>query len=1015
MNRNHTEMEERRPETGKQSAPSAASFIPHPSSLILHPSSFIPHPSAQRASALITTLLVLVVLSTIVVAFMQSMSVERSVAKSGKNKLQAELAVQAGVDDAARRIANILANNPYHAVGYTNIGNQTITMIVGASSCTNTTLTSTNYLLSLSNMAVAPSALTATNSVALNFSNLGPAGWIGSPVGSSGAISNRECRSPWIYLLKNPILPHQPDSSLPNYNPYVARYAYWIEDESSKIDLMVAGNANGPGGGYLKPTNMVRAQDSDLGAAPIATNGQPLPTNAASLNSTLITFRNQLANLPPIQSFLPYVTGLSTNSAETSRFYTTLGSYASDLAGSGQKRINLNAIVTEGLAANTITSDLDDLIYSITGTHPYPGLNNSTDNGLFHDLPNTNAPFPDFGSRFYTGATAAHKAIYLKKIAANIRDYIDSDSQPTFVDSTGNVVSGTRPTGSWSTGAWPQAIGKEAIPYYSEHAWTGLEVAWSGSGNGATDTRTATLEIDHYIEFVNPSTKDYVAPPGTFIKLSNLPTWSAGIHPDIEIDDFELDVSGVTFSAGKATVITTNPGPTDPPGLVLDSSRLVRVAPNPAINTRRFENRLTDETINKTKGFQRSNNPSRGSANSDFATDLVLANNDGILCGLPVAGFSAQNTGLWNFKGQNVLNVAADSRTRFVYASGLRGNDADSRSGDVQSLSEQLEFQKFNTTVPSELDENTRFYGTSQGGSVSKYTTITKGTNTYVNPTKTTTGAWPDFTTSFDETASTAYAVIADQAMQSSGELGRIYDPGNRKPASAIHSIKAARGGGRTFKIGQPDDVIGTAARFSTAWQNAAWRLTDVFGAGTNRSQAELDAVGRGKINVNSVMRDGGVALRSLLRSFVFLPSPDSDPGTASKLFNTNEINNLILSISNYIVANGPIMERGELSQVPFFSGASTNTNTLAAQPVKATADRGREEIYRRMAELVTTRSASYSVYCVGEALQESSSGVIKTLSRSHSGEVFRFDPVMAPGLRSRATNYQATKLYEIQ
>jgi Tfp pilus assembly protein PilX len=57
-----------------------------------------------RASALITTLLVLVVLSTIVVAFMQSMSVERSVARSNANRLKAEQAAEAGLGVA---IANL--------------------------------------------------------------------------------------------------------------------------------------------------------------------------------------------------------------------------------------------------------------------------------------------------------------------------------------------------------------------------------------------------------------------------------------------------------------------------------------------------------------------------------------------------------------------------------------------------------------------------------------------------------------------------------------------------------------------------------------------------------------------------------------------------------------------------------------------------------------------------------------------------------------------------------------------
>ena len=53
---------------------------------------------------------------------------------------------------------------------------------------------------------------------------------------------------------------------------------------------------------------------------------------------------------------------------------------------------------------------------------------------------------PNFGQRFYragsnknsldvsSAGSPSHRTIYLNKIAANIRDYIDSDSQPTIID-----------------------------------------------------------------------------------------------------------------------------------------------------------------------------------------------------------------------------------------------------------------------------------------------------------------------------------------------------------------------------------------------------------------------------------------------------------------------------------------------------------------------------------------------------------------------------------------------------
>jgi type II secretory pathway component PulK len=65
----------------------------------------------SAASSLITTLLVIVILSTIVVAFMQSMSIDRLTARSAKNILQAELAARAGLDSAIAQILAAIGTN----------------------------------------------------------------------------------------------------------------------------------------------------------------------------------------------------------------------------------------------------------------------------------------------------------------------------------------------------------------------------------------------------------------------------------------------------------------------------------------------------------------------------------------------------------------------------------------------------------------------------------------------------------------------------------------------------------------------------------------------------------------------------------------------------------------------------------------------------------------------------------------------------------------------------------------
>jgi len=957
----------------------------------------------SRASALITTLLVLVVLSTIVVAFMQSMSVERSVARSGTNAMQATLAAQSGIDVGLARLKRLMTDNPYHAIGYTNVGGQILTILAGSTNYTNTTSPLTHYLISVTNSTIAPSGLNSTNSIALNLRASVGGGWIGSPL-TNGAMTNRECRAPWVYILSNPSLPHQPDATLPNHNPHISRYAYWIEDEASKLDFRVGGNS-ADGGGFQRTTNSSTPSDLDIGALPLISGG-PIPTNNSAVNTQVITFRDSLASLPIDGKAISRAPGTSSDASDNSRFYSTMASFSSDLAGTGQRRVNLNAIVTDGFVANKVSSDIDDIGFVITGTHIFPGLNNTSDNGFFHDLPATSGPMPNFGSRFYSGATVAHQAVYLKKIASNIRDYIDSDSQPTFIDNAGVVQSGTRPSDAWATGSWPQAIGKEAIPYLQEHAWAGREVAWSVSGSGVNAIATATIEIDHYIELFNPNTKDYIAPSGTFIKLSNLPTWNANVFPDLNPADFELDISGVSFPAGKVTVVTTNPGPTDPTGLILDPSRLVRLTPNPA-TARRFENVRSNEQISGVPGFQLDTTGRDGSIVSDFSSRLTIGSGNGILDAHPALGFSATSSTRWNFKGEQVGN-----RQRFVYSTSIRGNDASSRSGDPRSLSEQILFQTFN----SSNGENTRFYGNIQGNFlIPGNSSLGRAPLSFISPDKISgNGVWGDFTPAFQDTAATAFAVIADAPMVSIGELGNIYDPGGRQRDGSL-PVEGARGGGRTLKVGQPDDLIASATRFSTTWQNSAWRLADIFGVGNNRSLAVLEPVSRGKVNVNSVTRDGGSVLRALLRKFSFLPSPQSDSSIAGNTPSDQEIQSMISSMQSYISTNGPIMERGELSQISFFSGVAGNTNTIATKTVSTAADRGREEIFRRMIEMITTRSAAFSIFSVGESLKQSSNGEIKVLGRASQATVFRFDPLIANDPRASVTGYTTTPLYEIK
>ena len=67
--------------------------------------------AGNKAASLITTLLVIVVLSTIVVAFLQSMSIDRLTANSSRSMLQAELAARAGLNSAIAQLLTAIGTN----------------------------------------------------------------------------------------------------------------------------------------------------------------------------------------------------------------------------------------------------------------------------------------------------------------------------------------------------------------------------------------------------------------------------------------------------------------------------------------------------------------------------------------------------------------------------------------------------------------------------------------------------------------------------------------------------------------------------------------------------------------------------------------------------------------------------------------------------------------------------------------------------------------------------------------
>ena len=132
----------------------------------------------------------------------------------------------------------------------------------------------------------------------------------------------------------------------------------------------------------------------------------------------------------------------------------------------------------------------------------------------------------------------------MNKIAANIRDYIDTDSQPTIVNNdTGLTVNigaapqHSLPGGGLSSANEVLAIGKEAVPFIQEYM---VRVKQDEFSNRLGASATYKLEIDHYLELYNMSTRD-------------IPVSSLGSNPFFRIaNQFGWDAGGATQTSRRA-------------------------------------------------------------------------------------------------------------------------------------------------------------------------------------------------------------------------------------------------------------------------------------------------------------------------------------------------------------------------------------------------------------------------------------------------------------------------------
>lgn len=921
------------------------------------------------------------------------------------------------------------------------------------------------------------------------FDRSGEKGWVGTlptltTLPGKPDIANKpgtglQIRVPWVNVLEHPDQPENtqvdPATGQPR-NPVVGRYAYWVDDESFKLNVNTASaSQRGNSVAEAQPHPSLRALFSTEVAQGIEEVRTKLPVPKDTIQKFVSIYQvGDASNLPSApQKF-----------GQDYKFLLTTNSSGLNLSRTGARRLNLNQVMDRSLQG------LDKNVVYGTAKNGYdlsnPQAATQTKKAVRQIMEAINQNAPEFGQRFYrlqssnlltttnTSTVAAQKnalnvtpvfkQMYVQKIAANIYDYISPNANPTVIDVAGNVLLGQPLHASDIFGDMTQlangattldpnalaAIGKKKVPYFTEymvHAKMLTRNPTQGAkpdGNGTTISYVDyEVEIDHYFEFWNMTQEDIVPArgdlgPDPYLVLENQPAIRTADDLTRPGDDvppgrpFEIKlnrpfvhngtVEDLVFRAGSVTIVTTDPNHASAPYIsnwlagkqVYAAKELYAPGtdqrcdladfsqppyPDKAEgtamaamgNVRRY--RVSNWDGEEDEGYEVQWGPNMEGSTT---IKLLLGNRFGMLEAHPSLCMGAQSTNMLVFKDQRYHMF------RGSFVGGLAPGQYDPRS----SL-EAIELYYTGASTNAEGDDLIKRSSMAVLNGQRKETTDPNESHMGLLARQEfpSTRLWNTDPASIEQSAAKSPMIIANKPMRTVGELGNIFDP-IRSGEATLQYTKQRRAGGRTLTIGQPDAAWdgyrgSTLTEPELAYQISrsrgwtAWRLADVF---TVRDEDEMKDEAKtevaGLYNPNGLLRDGGYVLRSLLEGIEFDPAEKSDTALQGRTLRTEDTTDLLATdkrealkptqagsggkaLANYLAQRltrqipkkfSPLWEPGELSQLEFFN-PSSNSFIQAGVTNSAINDRGREEVFRRLVDLVTPKGNTFSIFVVGQAL----------------------------------------------
>jgi len=902
----------------------------------------------SKAFALISTLLIIAVLTIMVIAFMQSMRVDRLSARSYLEKYRAELAAKSAVKMAIAQISTAISDSSGNAdYSYTtelildpaNSGTYSpITSIsryyTNASGLVRVTIpliSTTNAGLTYTNASF--NVVDPSNSVVLNYRtnlfaerktsvtlDLNPSGAIQSTnTFESGADPTNYFRATYLPVTNSA-------------GKVGERLAYIVVDEQAKLNSLYHR-------GVDRDNYATNAEE-----VPLTTGGNTLltPTEQNDFKTNGIATSNYSSVLRFFSS--------ADRARDRRQFYTYYEATNQDVIpggypDSGKPKFNLQDLATNNVYGTNATLRSE----YITGI-------------IERNL-------PDFKKRdpsFVEGGYATNAIKYVRRIAANIVDYVDIDSVPT-------VTSDGEP------------VGKELFPMVVA---VGENFKWISKGT-STNSFTCTFKTQYYVEIWNP----YTFPVTGDVKFQVQGRMSLRVGNAIErnLRNYSQSFNGVTVQPNEFKVVELPEADEDTYVSIVD--------PDSPASGRPVWDSTSSSDITKPphpyfKFYWNSNLVDMTRQSSTFVEDPSTS-------GMSMTGPSTST-------GNSNRPIVGQNRWSLHFPQNPDSSDGKRRVLDprINGLSNYDWTEVVNTSYTNNASWGGRFYKTPTNANTMDLVSSMKARD-YVraNPNL---GQSPTSITQTPlqaaATNATPYSLSTDGAnapyymstnsIRSLGELGNIFDPaqasdaGNSAPKSGPAGAFAA-GGGRSLRIGQPE--------FSSSNTNYTWdvrgkramELLDLFSVNPVSASTGYPEF-KGRININTAPPE---VLQALFYNIKI--KSDEYYGTNTAIISTmDESKSKILA--DAIVAdrknNGHYTKLSDFyrifsltnaSGIPVWNRAAAYTPNLgngASDSPPEVMDRAREEMFAKMVNLVDTQSRVFRVYAVGQALGPTG----KVMSRSN-------------------------------